>query len=636
MRNFLISLLFLTQTTTAIAQNHFCGKQIISGSAGGVEYPLDTSGLFNTAGAKFWIDFSQNPGSSPITDGTGNYQFTVLNLPTRLDSGTWPSGLGGAEGKLWVFQAGTDGLSRADDDSLDLTTRSTLAVVAVPMNDAGGKVLLKKKSTSPDMGYWLLISGTGIQYIQYNTSSTQITKSSTSSVGRINCIIATLDGSGGVGASTGFLYVDEFSSATSSALNPVGDSTGDTTFRYPFSNQANMYFAAYYSDTVWTEAQSRAFCRNFYGVMSRDGNRVSTVSASPAATFLTTSGGPSYLVATSANTTIIGAHGLYAHPAIDNLIQRQSFESWPTWDETVVAGDGSASVASVSTATSAHGFSHISMTLTGTTSSATVHSACVTAGISSDLYVQVQAKKTSGTAESAIRIHEYSDSSCSVSIGTTDIRAAGDLTSSWAEYGGKFAAATWNGSTAGWKIEIHETCNGGCTSHFDAAQAASRSEATDSYCVTCDTDATCSCTASINTIPQPLTAQGWKITATIRSPIDGASSTPVRNIVTVPGTAGNNNRIDLYWDSDTITLDVYDSSGTKITATQTAAGNADTDYSIEATHTAAGVITVCWAGSCGTPVAAATMSGISSTCRIGNNGTLGSDLWIRNLKVDPL
>ena len=633
------TIILLLIHSSALAQNHFCGKQIISGSGGGVEYPFDTSGLFNTAGAKFWINFSQDPSSSPITDGTGDYQFVVNGTPVRRFDGTYPAGIGGTEGYRWDHDSTSDGLTRADDGSLDFTTQFTLVVVTtnLDISSGAGNLWLRKKSSTPDMGYRLYMFIDDVYFNTYNTTTTTIQKNNVGLAGKVNCAVATMDGTGGVGSSTSYLYVDEYSSSTSSTMNPVGAAPGvPTQIHMPSSKSGIMHYAAYYSDAAWTEAQSRSFCRNFYGLMSNDGNHVSVTSSSPAATYLTTTGAPSYLVSTSADTAIIGAYGFYAHPDIDNLVQRQSFESWPTWDETTVAGDGSATVAQVSTATSAHGYSHISMSLAGTTSSATVHSACVTSGISADLYVQVQAKKTAGTTSSAVRIHEYSDASCSTSISTTDIRAAGDVTSDWAEYGGKFAAASWNGPTAGWKIEIHETCNGGCISHFDAVQAASRAEATDSYCVTCDTDATCSCTASISTIPQPLTAQGWKITATIRSPIDGASATPVRNILTVPGTAGNNNRIDLYWASDTLTLDVYDSSGTKITATQTAAGNADTDYSIEATHTAAGVITACWAGSCGTPAVAATMGGISATCRIGNNGTLGSDMWIRNLKVDPL
>jgi len=106
--------------------------------------------------------------------------------------------------------------------------------------------------------------------------------------------------------------------------------------------------------------------------------------------------------------------------------------------------------------------------------------------------------------------------------------------------------------------------------------------------------------------------------------------------MTVPGTAGNNNRVDIYWASDVLTADVYDSSGTKKTATVAAAGNADTDYDIEIQHTTAGSVTACWDSSCGTPVTAATMDGVSITCRLGNDGTSGGDVWIHDLKVEAL
>lgn len=270
------------------------------------------------------------------------------------------------------------------------------------------------------------------------------------------------------------------------------------------------------------------------------------------------------------------------------------------------------------------------MTLTGTTSSALVGSACVTDGIAADLYTQVQAKKASGTSEAAIRIHEYSDAACSVSLGTTDIRAAGDLTTTWAEYGGLFAAASWNGSTASWRLELVETCDGGCVTHWDAVQAVSRSAPTRSYCVVCDTDATCACTAQAATIPQPLSVGDWKISAIIRSA--HATAGVNKDIFYSEGTSGDNNKLHVTWDAsvDRFYFTVYDKDGTPYDATKDHAFSADTDYLIEAYHYADSRTKICVDGSCGSIATGGIMDDIFSTLSIGPD----ADLWIRNLKVE--
>ena len=636
MRLLIVALLLLPGI--ASAQNHFCAKQIITGSGGGVEYPFDRSGAVNTEPFFFYLGFSQDPSSSPITADSGQ-SLVVVGPPTRDFSGIWPNGISGTRKYKWFSSNGANyGLYHVDDDTLDLPTKWTWVYVGTNhVTTAGVGVHVRKFDTTPNNGYQVYRTGGALGFRTWvGGTGVILTRSGSVAQGQFFCSVHSFDGTGGSGASDGAVYVDELSAATSSVMEGPVPNTADDTDIGTFDYDGSWHFIGLIKNLNWTDSQARAFCRTYRGVTSNSGTHLSVTSSAPAATVLSTGDISPYLVNTSADSSIVGVHGHYAHPAIDNLVQRSSFESWPTWDETTTAGDGSASVAQDSTGTSAHAMSHITMTLTGTTSAAEVRSACITSGIGSDLYVQAQIRKGSGTTQAAVKIHEYSDASCTSSITSTDIVAATDVTTSWAEYGGLFAAASWNGSTAGYEIELHETCNGGCDSHWDAIQARSASNPTDGYCVTCDTDATCSCTLANSTITQPLTQNGWTIEAKIQSPLDGAVNTPERWILTVPGTAGNNNRIDFYWDNDLLTLDVYDSAGTKRTATVAAAGNADTEYTAYGEHTSGGVIKVCWDGSCGSTASSANMDGISTTCRVGHNSTAGGDVWIKNLKFGAL
>lgn len=621
----------------ALAQNHFCNKSMLTASGGGVEYPFTLSGSLSPGNFYFALSFAQDPASSPITSDDGAFSLAVTGTPVRTNDGTYPVGIGGTEGYKWYIPNPAY-LTHTDDDTLDLPTKFTWVAVFTNLVTPWTTFVRKYDFGAPADGYQIQRNGTTLQVLT-TVSGTQTyhSRSTSTNVGQMSCMVWTFDGTGGAGSSVSNLYIDELSTSNKTNMQgPLANNTADTQINASFNSN---FHAAAIVLSEWTEAQARAFCRKFYGLTSDDGNYMSITSATPAATFLTDSGNPSYLVSTSANNAIIGRYGYYAHPDIDNLIQRSSFESWPTWDTSTTAGDGSAAIAQVSTATAAHGLSHISMTLQGTTSAAETRSACVTTGIASDLYVQAQIKKGSGTTEAAVKIHEFSDGACTTSLGTTDIVAATDVTTSWAEYGGKFAAASWNGSTASWRIELHETCNGDCDSHWDAIQARSASVPTSSYCVVCDTDATCSCSATDSTIPQPLTTGGWKVSLTARSNFSSTARTTTgtrANMFNVPGTAGSNNFIRSYWASGALYFDVYDSGGTQHRVTFIGDMSANTDYLVEAYHYANGDIKVCVDGSCGSTTSGANMDGVSSTFYVGTDGSTGGDLWIRNLKAEPL
>jgi hypothetical protein len=251
------------------------------------------------------------------------------------------------------------------------------------------------------------------------------------------------------------------------------------------------------------------------------------------------------------------------------------------------------------------------------------------------MYASLFAKKSAGTSASNLYIEQFTAASdCTGAQTDADITVAADLTTAWVKVGGPYAAASWAGGTQSWRLVWQETCNGGCTSYFDSANVISgRLGPIDAACV-CNTDVDCTCNASIaSPVSHKLTINHWTVTADVRSPVDGADATPVRYIFTLPGTSGNNNRIDLSWASDVLTFDCYDSAGTKATATVAAAGNADTSYVIKTWHSADGSFRACFNGTCGSVATGCTQDSISATQYLGSDGTTGGDIWFSNLKT---
>jgi len=338
------------------------------------------------------------------------------------------------------------------------------------------------------------------------------------------------------------------------------------------------------------------------------------------------------------NRTFIGPYGIYFGGPYTNLVTRGGYETCasgdPTgWSVIETAGDGTAS-ANCDTTTMAGRMTSVKVTLTGTSSVGGAKSACRTNNIGSDMHVSLFAKKASGTSASNLYIEQFTTAAdCTGAQTDADITAAADLTTTWAKVGGPFAAASWAGGTQSWRIVWQETCDG-CASYFDSANViAGRLSPIDAACV-CNTDLDCSCGASIaSPVSHRLTVNNWTVTADVRSPVDGADATPVRYVFSLPGTSGDENRIDVYWASDTLTFDCYDSAGSKNTATATAAGNADTSYAVKVWHSADGSFRACFGGVCGTEATGCTQASISATQYLGSDGTTGGDIWLANLKT---
>ena len=106
---------------------------------------------------------------------------------------------------------------------------------------------------------------------------------------------------------------------------------------------------------------------------------------------------------------------------------------------------------------------------------------------------------------------------------------------------------------------------------------------------------------------------------------------PFRYVFYVPGTAGNNNRIQMFFTSDVLYCDVYDSAGTQKRSSVAAAYNADTNYPVRMSNAAGGVIQSCFDGVCdATPGTGATTDGIGSELNFCGTNTASSDIWIQD------
>jgi len=626
-------------------------------------YHMDSSGVIdpNYPGTPTacW-DFDSAVGGTYTDDCAATYSMTVNGSPSKVDDATWPSGLSGSQGSAWEIDGAADYLSRADDGTFDPGGDFSVQFVITPELSSASMPFGKWIAGTNQRGWviYLAANGTISLYLSDNGTGgaghqSYVSKATACSAYRPAFITATYDYISD-GNSVATLYVDNLSTATNSSMDgPVFNSSAD--FRIGADGAAgnkykgDVHQFTYYDGIVITEAQHDEMFARWQGRSSTAGDtvRVTVSSASPPAIPMAypSSGTQPFLVDQPANSGYVGSPasgsgGIYSAGAITNLVQRASFETWAGagdatgWVETKTNGNGSAAITEENTIV-AHGGSSVKMVLTGTTSIAKIHSSfCVIGGAgSSDVYLSIYEKKSGGITATDIIVTEYDAANCTSYLQDTTVLSAQDVTTSWAEYGGLMASGSWHASTSSYKIVIREQCNGGCTTYIDAVQARVASTPTDAFCG-CDTDASCVCNLVDITDDNPptgMTGGSWTFEATVRSPIDGAEATPVRQIMYVPATSGNNNKISLSWASDVLTCSVWDSSGTEKSSTVAAAGNADTDYAVKCSKSSAGVVTACWAGSCdATPATGATTAGIGSEMVLGSDGSTGGDVWVND------
>lgn len=616
------------------------------------DFPFAYSGYVdvNHGGlATMWIDFSQDPSGATITTSDGGYTLTKAGAPARVNDGTYPSGLS-TQGYAHRLDGAADYWYRADDGTFDFGDDFTIHAAITPDTVAAGEdcIVAKYETTDNKKSWKLCRSADGIVFTMSADGSTDttVTKASCLAAHRPAFITATYDKSG----TTADVYVDNLAVATSgAAAADLYDTTAN--LEVGASDTGATLWDGLISELVLvpaykTEADHLFAWRQYQGRMSTTTNVASVTSAAPPAVIMAppASGTEPFIIPQPANASYIGSPatgsgGIYGAAAITNLIYRsaicetQDGSSHPQgWVTAETAGDGSAAV-DCSTDTVAHGARSLKVVLTGTTSAANITSACITTGIGSDVYLSAYNKCTSGTCASRLGLAEYDNADCTANLAFNAVLNFMSGTD-WEKQDAVFAAGSWNGATSSFTIYLNENGNGGTTAYWNSPQLRVASTPTDAFCGS-DADAAAVCTIlDVTSGSEALSAASWTITATVRSPIDGAEATPVRTILRVPATAGDNNKITASWASDTLTLSVFDSAGAEKTSTVAAAGNADTDYDIVLKKNAMGQIWACWEGTCdATPGTAALTDGVGSEIVIGSDGTTGGDVWVRDLKI---
>jgi hypothetical protein len=600
-------------------------------------------------GADMYVLFDDAVGATYTTEG-GSYSLTVNGSPTRVNDGTWPEGLDGSQGYGWEFDGSSDYLSRSDDGAFDPSGDFSVLAVVRPDTVAAGEDCIagKYETTGNEKGWKLCRSADDVVLTTSadGSADTTVTASTMLGVHRLSCIVATYDKS----ATTGTIYVDEQTAATNASMGAsVNDSAADLEIGASDTGSTlwagGIDYVAYYSEAL-SAATARKLCRQYRGLLSTIGNAVSVSSASPPAIPLAPpdSGTQPFLVDQPANTTQVGSPasgsgGIYAAAAIDNLVQRSSFETWggagdaTGWTE---ATGGSGAVAEDTSAV-AHGGSSAKLTCTAGADSWSLTSACLDVDPSKDYTVGLWGKKASGTTNLSITVKGWSNAACDADEESEYTSTPGDIASDWTKYPASsfsIASGDWEATTDYATVIISDDCSGGAgVQYIDAVHLhEDRTYRTDAYCG-CDTDATCSCTDVIASIGNPMSINGTsQIDATVRSPVDGAE-TGARRVVYAAGTGGGDeNAIDVTWMQDYLTCGQHQSGGDLAGGGVPAAGNADTDYDVTAYHVSSGSMGCCWDGSTCVGAEKTTRDDIASTLYVGADDTSGSDAWVTGLE----
>jgi hypothetical protein len=259
----------------------------------------------------------------------------------------------------------------------------------------------------------------------------------------------------------------------------------------------------------------------------------------------------------------------------------------------------------------------------------TLTSACLTVTEATAYYVSAYAKKVSGTAVLDINILEDDSADCGSITTTTSVIDDAVPTTSWARQGGTI---TTGAGIIRAQVQISLPAAAAQSLDIDGVMLVAGATPTDALTTT-DTDASAVSTYVNASVANKLTAGAWQIELTARAP-HAWSDTGTHYLVYVPGTSGDNNRVDLYYSADVLNLDVYDASGTKKSSTVACATAANTAVAIKAKHTAGGEITACCGAACdASPGTAAIQASQGATMYLGNNNSAGSDVWISGLKI---
>ncbi len=613
-----------------------CGFEVFTGSGWIDTYHLNYSGAPDPAGATMAITF-ERPVAGTYAAEVGGQVFTVNGSSTRVTDGTWPATLAGAQGHAWIF-----------DGAIDLTS-----TIAPPAGDFSAFCVLSQDSITGGMAVavgnitmainlvgWAILPDHADVIFAISSdgamgSATMITDTAALVANRPAFIAVSYDWISS-GASKMRLYVDERTAVTSDvAAGPVYANSSDLSIGADGAGigalLGRLGHCAYWDGVVKTAAEFTDLRRQYRGMMSSSGNLVEVVSATPPAIVVCPRGTcEPYLVDLPPNTGRVGSPasgsgGVYGPRATDNLAQRGSVESWaagsPTgWIET---SGGGTSDATEDNTNLAHGGSAASM-LCDRTNSISLDSACKTISASTAYYGLAELMTAAGTATAYVQFIEFTSADCTTGATTTTLWT-GDPGATWTRKGD--TRTTGVGVQSGRLRLLLDTTS--ATVIADGAMLYAGSTPVDHGCFT-DADSTAVCTTSVTSIKQPLPANGnWTFTATVRSPVSWVTSSPIRYAAYVPGTAGNNNKIEVYWGNNTLLCKVYNSGGVATSSTVAAAGLADTDYEIKMTHSSGGELVCCFEGTCdATPGTGAIMDDINATLYLAGTNAAGTNVHV--------
>jgi hypothetical protein len=341
-----------------------------------------------------------------------------------------------------------------------------------------------------------------------------------------------------------------------------------------------------------------------------------------------TSGTEPFFVTPSANTTYTGPYGLYGAPEVTNIVRRASYETCSSgnpvgWTLNQFYGD-----IDCSTTHKAKAAKSASMYTTGSyVIMVQCHEIDKNKSYLASLYAYGDPLNEGLTYYSA----QYSNADCTGTfLGFKMVLGGIDAPVGWTSYGAVMSGFDPSALSLLTRISTAPPSDT-VMPYVDEVNIIESITGYDATC-TCDTDASCACSAIIASIPTVIDHEDWEIRATIRSPVDGAVASPVRRVMFTPATSGTNNQISINWSSDTLTFKVWDYSGVAKIAVVNASGDAETSYNFKAYHKKTGEIGVCWDGVCGAEVSGAIMDGVNATTYIASDGSVGGNIHIKDLE----
>lgn len=617
-------------------------------------YLIGSTGTFDVSNADMWIDFSQDPTSSPITSSDGGYSFTVTGGVDRFTDGTWPTGSDGAEGYLFDFDGGhlsiTDAGGGSDfDPAGDFTVIAVVILDEIDANTRG--IVGKGVSGSSTLGWGIYATDDDLFFTITKDGSTLNTIQQTAivKVGVPLFVMATYNFVAD-GTSEMSLYANEATVATDlTSPGPVHNSTADFEIgRYNGANthSGRIQHLAYYDGVVFDSDRYDRLKSQWVGNTSDVDNRITTTNANMATTQLvdddTTSTNP-FIVEFGEDTVPAGAYGIFVNPAITNYVRQSSLEAYtsggsctdyPTgWTCLCTAGDGTTTL-SENNDDMVNGEGSLQVDMANTTGNFYCYSDCYTTGINTTIDMCAYVKKLAGTnAQPKIGIWQFNNATCTLPHNIEWVATPTITNGDWNQVCKRIAAGDWDGTTQSYAFVIREYGDNN-TVVFDHTSMFRASSTTNPAlgCV-CGDAASCTCDFSkVQISNHGIDVGSWTIEMDVRTVVNWNGFG--KYFAYLQGTAGNNNRIDLYNWYGEMRFVVYTKTGAAKTSTvSVGAAVAGTTYKIKAVHTAEGDIWVCLDDTCGTRVTGAERDGSFATLVIGSNGLTGSMNWYKNIRI---